>query len=75
MRFTLMLRALFHIQPEDPLSKPVRVIVTDGEHAGQYGWCCEARRLVEPGNPFCIPVDLDGGRHVHLSRDQVEIVQ
>lgn len=72
LRLFVLLQKVFSLPPPD--SKAVRVRVLSGDYAGQFGWCYEARRLAAGEIWGCIPVELDSERHVHLTREQVEIV-
>ena len=70
------LRMLFRPSPSSSHRKPVRVRVCAGEFAGQMGWCREVEQFeageFSPGR--MIPIDTDGGRHLHLLFEEIEVL-
>jgi len=57
--------------------KPLRLRVISGEHEGREGWCTEIGKFEsgEIGPGRMVPFDLDGGPHVHLRFEEIEVIE
>ena len=56
--------------------QPLRLRVISGEYEGREGWCLETQRFEtgEIGPGRMVPFDLDGGPHVHLKFEEIEVI-
>lgn len=74
----LRIGRIFH-QPRRPAVRrpgtPFRLRVISGEHEGREGWCLESHLFENPRPDTMIPFDLDGGPHVHLRFEEIEVIE